>query len=73
MVDQQDIQFTLGKMTGQLDVILKTIESYTADHKNLQTRVTEIEGKISKALGVFSVFTIFAGAASTYIWKKVIG
>lgn len=68
-----DLQFTLGKMTGQLDAILKQLESTTEDHKELKERVSTIENKISKAAGVIAVFASFISVAATYVWKKVVG
>lgn len=70
---EQNIEFTLGKMTGQLDAILKSLEAYNINHKELQVRVDNIENKINKAAGILTVFTAFASAAATYIWKKVVG
>lgn len=68
-----NIEFTLGKITGQLDAILTRLESTNIDHKELKNRVDGIENKINKAVGVLAVFSAFASAAATYIWKKVVG
>jgi len=70
---EQDLQFMLGKMTGQLDAILSRLDVFTIDQKKLDDRITVVENKLSKAAGVFAVFTMFASAAATYVWKKVVG
>lgn len=71
--DQGDINFMLGKISAQLEDVLRRLEQDDGDRKELKARVEDIESKLNKAAGVLVVFTAFVSTAASYVWKKVVG
>ena len=39
----------------------------------LEDKTDKLENNQSRALGVLSVFTVFIGAASAYVWDRIMG
>lgn len=71
--DQAEINFMLGKISAQLEDVLRRLEQGDGDRKELKLRVEDIEKKLNKAAGVLVVFSAFVSAAASYVWKKVVG
>lgn len=68
-----ELHFMLGKISAQLEDVLRRLEQGDSDRKELKQRVEEIELKLNKAAGVLVVFTAFISAGASYVWKKVVG
>ena len=56
--DHADILRSLGKIEGQLESLLKSLEEHKAKSAEQETRIQAIEKKINYAAGAIAVLTV---------------